>query len=77
MTDEELIDVVKLCIQLKAPILKSDAEGLLNIIDRQRAELQALRNVAEVAEEYIREGVLPTRDGRLAESLSKWRVVGG
>ena len=56
MTDEQLIDVVKLCIQVKAPILKSDAQGLLWIIDRQRAELQELRNVAKVAEDYIRDG---------------------
>ena len=43
MTDEQLIDVMKLCIKAGAPILKSDAEGLLSIIERQAGEIKLLR----------------------------------
>ena len=37
-------------------IIREDVPAALTIIDRQRAELQELRNVAKVAEDYIRDG---------------------
>ena len=54
-------------------IIREDVPAVLGIIDRQQAELLALRNVAEQAEDYIRCSLIPTRDGRLAASLSAWK----
>lgn len=42
MTDYTLISVVKDCLKMNLPILKEDAARLVDIIDRQQAEIASL-----------------------------------
>lgn len=52
---------------------RCDTCFLLKVIDRRQAELQALYEVANVAEDYVSHGLIPTIDGLLAAKISAWK----